>query len=748
MQEQKLNAFKEVTRDVLSRNYRLIPIIPPDAEPNPNLPKQKRDSFIRSRGKAPGRYLGGYWRPAFNWQKTTEADARLVYEHVGLRSVNLGVVLGDHPDLTDGAQLIAIDVDVTHSEANSRLVELLLHFLGSSAPRRLGNPSKAGTWYVVIRPSKSLSYASDSFIDAEGVQHKIEYLGSGRQSVIGGMHPCGEPYKFVDASLLEINVRNLPCLSDDMFEQLRQQVRDVMLGCGLTVGVSSRKNDVERHAEKTHKPLDEADASTVLLALKETRNVDLPRGAWVGFVKLFKAYCEPSLGLATIYEALLDYDDRWEEGPSDGGGTLRDILNETTTPYALDFDALKKAICRRMNADALSEWGHKLAGISARLDFDEVALEDCDYGTTEWPGNTERESEIRYQPAFADDMQPITKLNWLIKGVLPPTGLGVVYGAPGSGKSFFVLDLVASVACPDVLEWRGRKIVHCSVAVCFLEGGGNAANRVVALRQYRKLNFGRQLGIYTEALDLRSPRGKDVKDFCRGVKLAQPDVGLVVVDTLSRAMSGADENSSVDMTNLIAACKVISEYLNCLVLLVHHSGKDAGRGSRGHSSLLGAADFEMEISRPDKSEPLRIAKITKQKEGLDGIEFGFKLENVVLGTDDDGDPVSSCVPVFVDLVAAKKEKEKLPKGENEEAVMEAFAFCIETNHIKNETSIHGNSPGSLRLIKRQMLIEETAKRVDGSEKQRARKARDAIKSLIGRSAFFEFEDYVYDFDWI
>jgi hypothetical protein len=156
----------------------------------------------------------------------------------------------------------------------------------------------------------------------------------------------------------------------------------------------------------------------------------------------------------------------------------------------------------------------------------------------------------------------------------------------------------------------------------------------------------------------------------------------------------------------------------------------------------------MEISRPDKNEPLRIARITKQKEGLEGLEFGFKLENIVLGYDDDGDPVSSCVPVFVDLAAAKKEKEKQPKGGNEEALIEAFDLCKREQSIRNQQPLHGHGAGELIMVKRQSLIDEAIKRVDGNEKQKSRKVRDALRSLIGREAFYETEDYIYQVEWI
>ena len=71
-------------------------------------------------------------------------------------------------------------------------------------------------------------------------------------------------------------------------------------------------------------------------------------------------------------------------------------------------------------------------------------------------------------------------------------------------------------------------------------------------------------------------------------------LAIVVIDTLNRVMPGGDENSSEDMGAVIAAAKLIEREFDCVVLFVHHSGKDEAKGSRGHSSLKGATDAEID----------------------------------------------------------------------------------------------------------------------------------------------------------
>src|SRR5690606_31022552 len=101
---------------------------------------------------------------------------------------------------------------------------------------------------------------------------------------------------------------------------------------------------------------------------------------------------------------------------------------------------------------------------------------------------------------------------------------------------------------------------------------------------------------------------KDLKDLGMSIKARGSTDGVVIIDTLNRAAPGMDENSSVDMGHAIHAAKLIQQGLGGLVLLVHHSGKDAAKGMRGHSSLYAALDAASEVKR---SGPDRVWSLAK-----------------------------------------------------------------------------------------------------------------------------------------
>nr|WP_315474865.1 hypothetical protein [uncultured Sandarakinorhabdus sp.] len=85
--------------------------------------------------------------------------------------------------------------------------------------------------------------------------------------------------------------------------------------------------------------------------------------------------------------------------------------------------------------------------------------------------------------------------------------------------------------------------------------------------------------------------------------------------------------------------KRLQELTEGLVICVHHTGKDASKGMRGHSSLHAALDIAIEVGRGDLTRWWKAAKV---KDGADDRTRGFKLNVIDLGIDVDGDAITSC----------------------------------------------------------------------------------------------------------
>jgi hypothetical protein len=229
-------------------------------------------------------------------------------------------------------------------------------------------------------------------------------------------------------------------------------------------------------------------------------------------------------------------------------------------------------------------------------------------------------------------------LPWIIKGVLPKAGLGVVYGASGSGKSFAVLDMGMAIA--RGAEWRGKKVRQGRVAYIAAEGADGFRKRLAAYAKHTGVDLATvPMTVLNAAPNLLEKQ--DAVDVAKGIK-ASGGADLIVIDTFAQTTPGANENAGEDVGKALGYCKRIHEVTGAMVLLIHHSGKDATKGARGWSGLRAAADAEIEVVREGDARALRL---TKSKDGEDGLEWGFALEVVQVDVDEDLEPITSCVVV-------------------------------------------------------------------------------------------------------
>jgi hypothetical protein len=172
--------------------------------------------------------------------------------------------------------------------------------------------------------------------------------------------------------------------------------------------------------------------------------------------------------------------------------------------------------------------------------------------------------------------------------------------------------------------------------------------------------------------------------------------GLLVIDTLNRASGGADENSSKDMGEIIDAAKGLQAQLGGTVLLIHHSGKDATKGLRGHSSLHAALDAAVEVRREgDRREWV----IAKSKDDGDSAAYPFRLEVVEIGTDEHGDPLTSCAVVPDDR---KTEFRRVlpPKSGNQRVIWNALGEVLRHSTSSMLSALTKSTPRCQRSLPR------------------------------------------------
>lgn len=237
---------------------------------------------------------------------------------------------------------------------------------------------------------------------------------------------------------------------------------------------------------------------------------------------------------------------------------------------------------------------------------------------------------------------------WTVKKLLLDAGISCFHGESTVGKSFLALDLLIAIA--EGRKWFGRKVKKRDVFYLALEGEGGIKKRIRAW----EIANGRDIPdnfvlIHDYRLDLRD------RQSCTELSNSLPEDCIIVIDTLSQAAPGADENSSTDGTTILNNCAFLKQQSRNIVLIAH-PGKDLSRGIRGWSGLFGALDCNIEVSR-DGGKYKWTAK--KVKDGIDGFSEFFERRVVEMGVDEDGDKDDSCVILPCSIPAATK---KMSRG--------------------------------------------------------------------------------------
>jgi len=319
--------------------------------------------------------------------------------------------------------------------------------------------------------------------------------------------------------------------------------------------------------------------------------------------------------------------------------------------------------------------------------------------------------------------------NYLVKGVIPRVGLGVCWGPPKCGKSFWAYDLAMHVACGRA--YRGRNVRKGTVVYLALEGSFGFAGRVEAWR-LRYLPPKDTFYLVDESVNLIADAAALVTAL-RSQLTENP--ALVVVDTLNRSLAGS-ENDDEDMGKYIRAADNIRTAFGCFVLLIHHCGV-AGNRPRGHTSLSGADDVQIAVTK-DKDGIVR-ATVEHMKDGPSGAAFASELESVTLGTDTDGDPITSCICVPSEAAAIE---DKLPKGAALalEVLRKLLASSIDSIPAPKEAEL----PSGIRVVKQERWREYFYKATPQDNQAAKQKAfRRAHDDLIKAKVVDFWDVYVF-----
>jgi hypothetical protein len=184
----------------------------------------------------------------------------------------------------------------------------------------------------------------------------------------------------------------------------------------------------------------------------------------------------------------------------------------------------------------------------------------------------------------------------------------MLYGDSGSYKSFLALDMALTLANGVAGQWNAPPVKN---DVLFMAGEGPVATgrkRWPAWNLWRNVEFRTDHRFFIKN---RVPFFSDseawefVKQDLAELK-AKP--ALIVIDTMSRLLTGLDENSAKDVTMVTNFLEELSRYYECFVLVVHHTGKDQKRGARGSSVFYANLDVMLTTKKHQDGTYLRVLK--------------------------------------------------------------------------------------------------------------------------------------------
>ena len=225
------------------------------------------------------------------------------------------------------------------------------------------------------------------------------------------------------------------------------------------------------------------------------------------------------------------------------------------------------------------------------------------------------------------DLRNRPRPEWLIGGLLQGSGVVVLAGEGGLGKSFLALDWAAHIATGN--QWQERATRPGRVIYVAAEGIDYFDERLSAWEAHNaQLVPDDRLRYVEEGFNLSD--GEAVA-YMRQI-VAADQIDLVILDTLSQLSAVESENDNAQLAAVMRAAKAIREVRpGCSVLIVHHTGKGAGGKVRGASAIRNNADAVI-VARAKAGDTFglstRVEDDGKQKNGAGEYFGGLYLHEV------------------------------------------------------------------------------------------------------------------------
>lgn len=465
----------------------------------------------------------------------------------------------------------AVDFDIQDQEVIDLLIAWCEKEIGPTV-QRTGNAPKTLLVYRTEEPFPKA--VSRKFEDMFGQIHRLEILGDGQQFVAFADHPdTGKPYEWVSASnLAEIPAEELKPITAEQAHRLIEYFESIVPDDWEAVASAKTSKTVDWSLSEGERALlhakPKANVSTAEISkcLNELASDDYHE--WV------------KVGMALFHQFDGDFD----------GFELWDTWSQESDKY-------DEKACR-------SRWNTFRANLSRH---DPVTFASVIRDARE-SYKARKATEARKGFHFLPVSQVLSKLgpvNWQVEGLIEANTTGVLFGDPGSYKSFLAIDL--ALHCATGQRWHGANVKQGPVAYIVGEGHNGLARRFSAwFNHHNETPEHAPIVVSSCAAPLTDEDTAEAVSEAIEQSFKETPPAMIIIDTLARNFGAADENSTTDMGRFVDNVdRLLRAKFGCCVLIVHHTGHSNKDRARGASPLLGGSDFQYRVDKPQEG----VAKI-------------------------------------------------------------------------------------------------------------------------------------------
>jgi hypothetical protein len=369
-------------------------------------------------------------------------------------------------------------------------------------------------------------------------------------------------------------------------------------------------------------------------------------------------------------------------------------------------------------------------------------------------------------PLRAHGERPLAATRWLIRNRLPETGVALLSGQWGTGKTFTALDIAGCVM--HGIEFSGERVLRRGgVLYVAAEGASEIALRLAGLAETKLLGDrqaqfslgGNGVGaraahlpfLWTETcpplmaggtLNLLAATAADAA--ARLKEKFDVPLSMIAVDTLAAAAGFQDENDNAEAQRAMNVLHNLSRRTGALVLAIDHFGKEAATGTRGASAKEASADVVLALlgQREESGKIAKTRLVTRKvRGGPSGQEFPFRLRIVDLGPDESGSPITTCV---VDWTSSL-DKQSAPRRLRTTAALD-FAIATVTKENAEFIDVDGVRVQAIKKDRVRKAFAKTygAERNPGAVRTAFKRAlEEALAAGHLRSGVMAGEEYVW-----